>query len=473
MIKFLKQSVESFDFFGIPVQIYIKKNRFLKSLFGGTISLSIILLAIFFFISLLLQWRNFDKVKIVQSSDLKTSFEFLAENKNYTYELTYSNYYPKFAMYLNFMNTTILPFNEINRYFKLNAKKMDIFGNSLNLQVEACKFTLEKTYLKKEYLIDKEEDDNQIFYQCLQDSVNISIKPNQTMKAPILELIHFSIDYCQNSSTNNNSCSSLEEIHKYAKYLFLDVWVPKTNYDFRNIKDPRTRSYDIYYYTLDPELSKLIMINVVPTHLFKDKGLFTEDYEEDEIYFDIEHFHYDTLTRKYSEESSLFAIEFILSMGTKSYYLVNYKWNDILGNLGGTLNILLLIGKLICGFYNYLLIQHLIVTYTFSLNKTEKTENNNKRLSKFDSLRQFKFFKKRNLDDKIYTTALNSLHEYLDISKIMKRLQDIEKLKLVLFNENQRELFEKISKPKFSKEFDDFKFIKNGFSSLKGTVIIK
>jgi hypothetical protein len=86
-------------------------------------------------------------------------------------------------------------------------------------------------------------------------------------------------------------------------------------------------------------MSKLITINIVPTHLYKDKGLFFEDYEEGEIYFDIEHFHFDSVLKKTSNENELFKIDFILSAGEKSYYLVNYKWNDILGNLGGTLNI--------------------------------------------------------------------------------------------------------------------------------------
>ena len=39
------------------------------------------------------------------------------------------------------------------------------------------------------------------------------------------------------------------------------------------------------------------------------------------------------------------------------------------------------------------------------------------------------------------------MHEYLDIRKIIKRLQDLDKLKTILLNENQRKLFEFIPKP--------------------------
>lgn len=48
---------------------------------------------------------------------------------------------------------------------------------------------------------------------------------------------------------------------------------------------------------------------------------------------------------------------------------------------------------------------------------------------------------------KIYREALEHLYEYLDITNIIKRLQDIDKLKMVLFDENQRKLFETIPKP--------------------------
>ena len=113
--------IKSFDFFGRPVELYVKKKRFLQSLFGGTISLIIIVLSIVFFVHLVMQWSNFDKVKIVQSIDIKTLFELLSENYEYSFELNYNNYYPKFALYLNFFNTTILPFKDITHFFTLSA----------------------------------------------------------------------------------------------------------------------------------------------------------------------------------------------------------------------------------------------------------------------------------------------------------------------------------------------------------------
>ena len=39
------------------------------------------------------------------------------------------------------------------------------------------------------------------------------------------------------------------------------------------------------------------------------------------------------------------------------------------------------------------------------------------------------------------------MNEYLDINKIITKLQDVDKLKLILLNENQRFIFDHLPKP--------------------------
>ena len=62
-------------------------------------------------------------------------------------------------------------------------------------------------------------------------------------------------------------------------------------------------------------------------------------------------------------------------------------------------------------------------------------------------------------EKKSYSQALFHLNEYIDISNVIKRLQDIDKLKQILLTENQRKLFECIPKPAISsdKTKEDFK----------------
>ena len=48
---------------------------------------------------------------------------------------------------------------------------------------------------------------------------------------------------------------------------------------------------------------------------------------------------------------------------------------------------------------------------------------------------------------KTYTKAISNLGEFIDIKNIIRRLQDIDKLKLILLDDNQRRIFEAIPKP--------------------------
>lgn len=53
---------------------------------------------------------------------------------------------------------------------------------------------------------------------------------------------------------------------------------------------------------------------------------------------------------------------------------------------------------------------------------------------------------------KIYSQALDNLYEYLDIKNIIKRLQDIDKFKMIFLDNNQREVFDILPKPGIGKQ---------------------
>ena len=50
------------------------------------------------------------------------------------------------------------------------------------------------------------------------------------------------------------------------------------------------------------------------------------------------------------------------------------------------------------------------------------------------------------------TLGLANLHEYLDITKLIGRLQDMDKLKAIFLSEDQKILFECIPKPTIAKK---------------------
>lgn len=56
---------------------------------------------------------------------------------------------------------------------------------------------------------------------------------------------------------------------------------------------------------------------------------------------------------------------------------------------------------------------------------------------------------------KIYADALKNLYEYMDIKNIIKRMQEIDKFKLILFDKNQRIAFDMLPKPGIGKKDPD------------------
>ena len=88
-----------------------------------------------------------------------------------------------------------------------------------------------------------------------------------------------------------------------------------------------------------------------PVFLQTDNGFFEENYELDSIDFNCEKLNFEINLR---DESNPLIFTYVFQVGfSKSiYYRRNVKFKDIMANVGGIMNILILIGKLICGKYN-------------------------------------------------------------------------------------------------------------------------
>lgn len=63
---------------------------------------------------------------------------------------------------------------------------------------------------------------------------------------------------------------------------------------------------------------------------------------------------------------------------------------------------------------------------------------------------EFSFFSllcPRIMGRKAYDDALNEIYEYLDINSLITKLQDVDKLKMILLDANQRFVFDNLPKP--------------------------
>ena len=113
----------------------------------------------------------------------------------------------------------------------------------------------------------------------------------------------------------------------------------------------------------------------MPVFLETDRGLFQEDYVLDSVDFNAEKITSESMMRS-STDSIL--LEYALQFGTSQqfYYRKNSKIYQILGNLGGIINLLLLIGGVICKSYNSLVLKYELINQSFeNLEEKEKVLN--------------------------------------------------------------------------------------------------
>ena len=263
-----------------------------------------------------------------------------------------------------------------------------------------------------------------------------------------------------NSTDNKNSCAAQEAIDEMIKYTTVQATVPTTLYDFKNTKKSQKNVYDYRNTKIEKSMVKFYKNQIITTNLYMDDGLLYDDYQLQSTNFN-PNIDYDPFIRNNSVDP-LYMFVYTISFNTQNYYLRNQKINEIAGNLGGLINAIFLIGKLICIAYNSIYLKFKIIRTTFEFSSTRKQ---NLEISP-NNMRESIINSKTSLSSKItrgfsycsylfpskevrmfYQKGSKYLYEYIDIRKIIKRLQDLDKLKMILLTEDQRKLFEYIPKP--------------------------
>ena len=384
--------------------------------------------------------------------------ELLSKNQNYEYEFSYQNYDIYWSIFALLPNGTDIELPSLKNYFTYNITYMDENYRLEELSSEPCKIDHQDVFLGLDEQTVKNDNGKIAIYRiCIKDKFKMGIFPNTNISQVLQPEFYFSLYQCVNTTTNNNSCCPQEEIDEMIKYTTVQTTIPTTIYDFKNYKKPQKNNYDYHYTKLDKSMLKYYQNSLITSTLFLDDGLLSDHYRTVSVNFN-PNIDYDPNLRK--ENDPLFVFDCMISYNFQMYYLRNQKLNEIVGNLGGLINAIFLLGKLLCISYNSMYLRFKIINTTFSFSPSNAPQNNNSETFtkvKSDSIRKgLKMARKFSYCSYLfpskqiryfYQMGSKHLHEYLDIRKIIKRLQDLDKLKMVLLTEDQRRLFEHIPKP--------------------------
>lgn len=342
--------LKSFDVFGVPIQLTFNERNYYQSYFGAVISSIVRGLVLYFFISQILSWVNIENSTTITSKENYTVQSFLKANRSVEYIWDSSNYNVYFALIGYLSNGEILSYRELSKYFSLEYYySSDGYDSYEKIESEPCNMRKSYDFLLNDY--DREHtSENEInnYTTCVKNPLIMGLRKDPNMKVILRPVLSFQIRKCKNGSAI--ICASEDEIKEMIKYVSVQVSIPQTIYDFTNKTSPIKRLYNFEFYYLDWNLKKNIGYEINPTYLYKDQGIFSDDFKFDSINFNPG---YKTIDINSKDDSDvLFGYEFSVSFQSDIYYIRNEKFNNLLGRFGGWINIIFKIGSFLCSYFN-------------------------------------------------------------------------------------------------------------------------
>jgi len=441
MLNQLSSIISKFDLFGHNVNLFVKGKYKLQSVFGGLFSFSVYALALFLLISNI-QNRS-SNLTTISSAQTITKGQMLAENQSKSFIFDKTNYLVYFSMWVDFPNGTSFDLPQNNPYYNQTY----FYNDRWNIQrVLPSKNCLNADKYRFIGMAPGNLTQMSTRSLCLIEPFEMGLFPYPSNTSVDITELSYTVSKCQNSTQSNITCKSEDEINEIGPFVKIQADIPNAMYDFNNEINPRTQSYDETIYKLDTSLFKTYTSSMVPYYIKTDIGLINMDYVLDSIDFNSDTTTSDIFT---ASNGNLFQYNIQFSYNQQTYYRKNQKIYEIFANLGGFLNLLLLLGHLLCYTFNSLYLTHLIVNYSFNDPKKKADVLDDDKNFKFSLTKYlFPFLYKKT----IYYKAISNIIEYMDISNIIRRLQDIDKMKFILFDEEQRRYFEMIPKPAIFRE---------------------
>ena len=270
-MRTMHSTLRSIDVFGYTVQLSINDDTKVKSKFGGFITLVIFCYSLYFFIDSLQSWFNNHDFQIIPSRKTFSLNEIYQKNQSILYDLDYNNYNIYFIMMGLANDGSGIVFEDLKRYLNQEIIYNDLDGIDQNLPITHCLIQRQQIFLQQTVLA--ASNATSPFSICLNQSLKMGLVANVSnlVNAPTLK---YRIKLCQNSTNNNNSCASNDEIVKMLKNIQVHVRIPEAQFDFTDDNSPRKRAYDYQVYHLDSSLSKYFLGYLMPIFLKTDKGLF-------------------------------------------------------------------------------------------------------------------------------------------------------------------------------------------------------
>ena len=308
-----------------------------------------------------------------------------------------------------------------------------------------------------------------------------------------IKLIRISLNLCKND-TYFNKCKTNEQIEEFFNGLkYFSIYYSSIATDLNDYREPIKKQFKNDYIVIDPAILKKTAVYLQTNEVITDSGFYLEDLSNEKDFL-FESKETDFKFRKIDEPLCQFVL--FASHKKQADSRRYMKLDDLFGNLSGVLSFFMFLCSYFLKSMNDLIVLLEIMNSLYIFPKTEKFPENNKmkvncnfkndgkrtsilkkngsismvanafikflRLKKSDiytlHVSFFQLFKDRlkelckikpDFRSILIKKTEKQYRKEMDSIEILKKLQEIDKLKRILLTEKQYELFNHLSKPMF------------------------
>ena len=363
LFKRLEGFLIDIDMYGHRVDIYLDSKSLVKSRLGAFVSVFVLVICFINVYNDSSDWLSGANLQTISSSQSFSTLELMISNSSHSYDFDANNFNIYFVLTAH-INDSYLLFETLKRYVSQKIIYQDYLGFNHNIDFEKCLFRNKQAFLLQDF--DPKNNQTSPATICLSYNPKLlmGLIPEYNDGRVGIPSITYEISKCRNSSENNFSCASEDEIQDIIPFLTVQISHPKTIFDFKNYQNPRKRSYDTQYYALDYTVQKLYTGTLMPVYLYTDQGILNDDYVRDSLDFNQESLLQQSSMRT-KDEDMMFSYCIQIGTDQQTYYRKNYKLMDVISNFGGTINIYFLVGQLISASFNQLLLKYKLINISF------------------------------------------------------------------------------------------------------------
>ena len=162
---------------------------------------------------------------------------------------------------------------------------------------------------------------------------------------------------------------------RWQNTLKIQSAIPQTFFDFQSENKIRKRGYNYEIFEIDKSVIRRFKNALVPATVQSDHGLVYEKYKEDFTDYNTGIESTDQVIRS-DDEDLFFQYTVYLAYNSDIYFRQNQRMNEVVGNIGGIINILFVIPRLIGFVYNYFYLRFFLVTNTFTTVRSDYQKDN-------------------------------------------------------------------------------------------------